>query len=79
MRVRCEKRQCGWVGDEGDLLSADNPFRKGERIYACPKCRAIDSTLYTCDEPGCDEFATCGWPSKGGYRHTCGKHMEKVK
>jgi len=28
-----------------------------------------------CDEPGCYEYASCGWPtSDGGYRRTCGQH-----
>jgi len=27
-----------------------------------------------CDEPGCDEHSTCGWPSPGGYRRTCFEH-----
>ena len=31
----------------------------------------------TCDEPGCNSQASCGWPSIGGYRHTCGKHWRK--
>lgn len=28
-----------------------------------------------CDESGCMDEATCGWPSEKGYRRTCGKHM----
>ena len=35
-----------------------------------------------CDEPGCAEEATCGWPARpggtgpnGGYRRTCHRHM----
>jgi hypothetical protein len=38
----------------------------------------------TCDEPGCWEFASCGWPTRpggtgqnGGYRRTCGDHMAR--
>jgi len=31
----------------------------------------------TCDEPGCDKQVSCGWPSKDGYRNTCGKHWRK--
>mgnify|MGYP001569572096 CR=1 FL=1 len=30
-----------------------------------------------CDEPGCGNQATCGWPLKTGYRRTCGNHMER--
>ena len=28
-----------------------------------------------CDERGCRKQATCGWPTNGGYRRTCGDHM----
>lgn len=28
-----------------------------------------------CDEPGCFNYASCGWPtSDGGYRRTCYEH-----
>jgi hypothetical protein len=27
-----------------------------------------------CDEPGCHKQRSCGWPSKTGYRNTCGEH-----
>lgn len=30
-----------------------------------------------CDEPGCLDRATCGFPAKDGYRRTCGKHWER--
>jgi hypothetical protein len=29
-----------------------------------------------CDEPGCTERISCGWPSPEGYRKTCSKHFE---
>lgn len=28
-----------------------------------------------CDEPGCRQEATCGFPTPHGYRRTCGRHM----
>jgi len=31
-----------------------------------------------CDEPGCGEEGTCGWPTgDGGYRRTCYDHMNR--
>ena len=31
-----------------------------------------------CDEEGCWNSASCGWPTEdGGYRHTCSDHMIK--
>ncbi len=32
--------------------------------------------LARCDEPGCMEQATCGWPSDAGYRSGCGDHYQ---
>jgi hypothetical protein len=29
-----------------------------------------------CDEPGCTEQRTCGFPTDKGYRNTCGKHAK---
>jgi len=38
----------------------------------------LKSVLDCCDEPGCYETTSCGWPTKdGGYRRTCYKHMTK--
>ena len=44
------------------------------------------ATIGRCDEPGCEREATCGWPSRpggtgpnGGYRRTCGPHMEATR
>ena len=31
-------------------------------------------TIPRCDEPGCEQEATCGRPSDAGYRRTCGGH-----
>lgn len=43
-----------------DVLGLENPHPTPER---------------KCDEPGCLEHATCGWPQKDGpYRRTCGEH-----
>lgn len=71
MRVVC--KECDWMGNETDLLIGTNPF-EDYRIYGCPKCRSIDSTYITCDEPGCRNPVTCGTPTPNGYRSTCGKH-----
>ena len=38
-----------------------------EHVWPCP-------TIPRCDEPGCDNEASCGWPSPTGYRRTCGDH-----
>jgi hypothetical protein len=32
-----------------------------------------------CDEPGCYNYISCGWPSDDGYRQTCVKHYIKLE
>jgi len=38
----------------------------------------LKEVLSCCDEPGCYEVTSCGFPTEdGGYRHTCYEHMTK--
>jgi hypothetical protein len=73
-RWRCT--ECDWVGPERDLLVAPNPFEPQFEVCGCPECRDIDCFHLLCDEPGCEEDGTCGWPTPTGYRHTCSKHSK---
>jgi len=47
---------------EGDLDFIQYQFEKMKQKFAL------------CDEPGCSDRVTCGWPSDNGYRSTCSKH-----
>jgi len=67
---------CGWNGADAELLRAPSPFDAADAIVGCPKCRAVNDVENACDEPGCDMPATCGFPAPGGYRRTCGKHLQ---
>ena len=67
---------CGWNGDDAALLRAPSPFDDADMVVGCPMCRAVNEVENACDEPGCDMPATCGFPAPGGYRRTCGKHMQ---
>ena len=64
---------CGWNGDDAALLRAPSPFDDADMVVGC---RAVNEVENACDEPGCDMPATCGFPAPGGYRRTCGKHMQ---
>jgi hypothetical protein len=76
MNVRCES--CGWSGKLEDMLEAVHPFDSEEKVHACPNCMELnDSCIGLCDEPGCNQPISCGWPSPGGYRHTCHTHWKK--
>lgn len=72
LRWMCQS--CDWIGNDGELLRAPNPFDAGDTIVGCPKCKAVEDIANACDEPGCGQEATCGFPAPGGYRRTCGKH-----
>lgn len=40
----------------------------------------LKQQLLLCDEPGCFDPASCGWPSENGvYRRTCYEHSELKK
>ncbi len=78
VRFRCD--ECGWIGDESEIITAPNPFEALEVVSGCPRCKAVDQFTNTCDEPGCDKDAGCGWPTKdGGYRRTCYEHSNNGK
>lgn len=47
-----------------DILEWDEP-------HPCPECE--------CEATGCHEWATCGTPTKDGYKLLCGKHFRAVQ
>jgi hypothetical protein len=72
--VRCTG--CGVIYEVEKLDRVKDPMY-GEFIWqVCPdrECRTVDNFTHICDEPGCDQSATCGWNSPAGYRHTCYLH-----
>lgn len=69
--------ECGWQGLSDDRLLAENPFERSETIFGCPDCKETGCFRIMCDEPGCEEFVTCGTPTGDGYRNTCGRHRPK--
>jgi len=75
LQWRCE--DCGWRGNQTQLLRAPNPFDPECEIVGCPQCKSVNGFENMCDEPGCKELATCGWPSNAGYRRTCHAHYQR--
>ena len=47
-----------------DILGWDNP-------HPVPECE--------CEIDGCHEHATCGAPTKDGYKRMCGKHCRELR
>lgn len=66
--------ECGWTGRFKTALHGYSPFGDKDPIIGCPDCFDIGTLVTVCDEPSCKEVATCGSPTKKGYRTTCGKH-----
>ena len=41
--------------------------------------KKLKDALGLCDEPGCFNYVSCGWPSDNGYRSTCSDHSQLMK
>jgi len=75
--LRCGDLCCGWIGIPSEVPFAPSPFDPDETLDACPQCHRVNDMRQCCDEPECFAEATCGTPTPGGYRRTCGKHMPR--
>lgn len=76
LKIKCN--ECVWRGLESEMLTAPNPFDADDSIIGCPQCKSVNSLFNACDEPGCWLSVSCGTPTPGGYRSTCGKHQPKL-
>jgi hypothetical protein len=55
-------------------------FEQGREDMREYHFKELKEVLSCCDEPGCYEVTSCGWPTEdGGYRRTCYEHMKKDK
>ena len=77
-RWKC--KSCGMITLEPALLRAPSPFDETDILTACPHCKWVNDFDEMCDEPGCTEEASCGFPVEdeafGGYRRTCHQHWK---
>ena len=78
-KLICTIFRCNWHGTSDEALTAISPFDEDDEIWACPKCKTVDSLRLSCDEPECWMPVDCGTPTPDGYRHTCSKHQPKDK
>jgi hypothetical protein len=63
----------------GMNITNELDYKRYDALIELVKVEKIDNVklktaLGLCDEPGCFDAATCGWPSGEEYRHTCGEH-----
>jgi hypothetical protein len=57
-----------------------NALPNAREALAAGDHEKLKKALSCCDEPGCYEVISCGWPTEdGGYRQTCRDHMKKDK
>lgn len=64
------------ISNEFDLTQKDAILK----IVQKEKIEALKPVLGLCDEPGCFEVHSCGFPVKGGkYRKTCYTHYVEKK
>ena len=64
--------ECRAIIPHKELVEGFDPW--GDRLYFCPECHSNDITS-ACDEPGCKEEGSCGFPTEDkGYRRTCFEH-----
>jgi hypothetical protein len=61
--------------EEGQQLTAPDPFRPGDMLVACPECREVNALRLCCDAPGCWSMVVAGTPTATGYRRTCHEHL----
>lgn len=63
------------ISNEFDL-NLKTELAKALKINNISKAKEV---LNLCDEPGCFDEATSGWPAKNGrYRRTCGTHYREI-
>lgn len=74
--VKNKCQSCDWAGNENETLVA-NPFDPRYDLVGCPECFEVNTMELVCDEPGCIEIKSCGFPTPDGYRMTCGKHYRE--
>jgi hypothetical protein len=61
----------------GMVISNEFDLTIKDRLQEVAKAEGYDkikTIIGLCDEPGCYDYISCGWPSDDGYRSTCGKH-----
>lgn len=77
---RWECGGCDSIYHITELLTALNPFNPEEEIRGCPNCKSIGDFNQICDEPGCVQVTSSGFPSKihSIYRRTCSDHSTEM-
>lgn len=65
---------CGHVCTDAEMLRAPHPFDPEDEVVGCPRCKTINEWTELCDEAGCSQPASCGFPTESGYRRTCFAH-----
>jgi hypothetical protein len=68
--------------NDGLTISNEFDLNMKDQVQEVAKTEGYDKIkpiIGLCDEPGCYDYISCGWPSDDGSRSTCGKHMKKLE
>ena len=79
-RLGFEMDAYGALLDDGMTISNEFDLNLKDAVIKAYKNgdeKKLKDALGLCDEPGCFNYVSCGWPSDDGYRTTCGKHYER--
>ena len=57
-------------------LQALNPFDDGDILFACPRCKEVNTLEAACVVDGCHDSTCMGIPNRGGFRYVrlCSNH-----
>ena len=72
----------GALLDDGMTISNEFDLNLKDAVIKAYKNgdeKKLKDALGLCDEPGCFNYVSCGWPSDNGYRSTCSDHSQLMK
>ena len=81
-RLGFEMDAYGELLDDGMTISNEFDLNLKDAVIKAYKNgdeKKLKDALGLCDEPGCFNYVSCGWPSDNGYRSTCSDHSQLMK
>ena len=81
-RLGFEMDAYGALLDDGMTISNEFDLNLKDAVIKAYKNgdeKKLKDALGLCDEPGCFNYVSCGWPSDNGYRSTCSDHSQLMK
>ena len=70
-------RDCRFIVNRENILTAPHPFIQGGFVSGCPRCRAVDSFMFACKVEGCEELPVTSIKEGDEYNFYCHKHFKE--